>query len=509
MTFMRIVGFGQVLGMVLIGGLVLAQVANRPDPVVLFVNDLPVFESEYNRAQIENPAAALPARGFFKTDRDSLALAIVVKTQAIQSDASNIEVSSSEVDHDINDLMKQNNWSFAEFKQNIEAARYSIESYRRQIRQQLRSERRIAQIKDQITISASELNFFYSLFKNRYTSNGKLTAFEQIKNKVENDARTIKTNAALENWYHKLMNSAKLRTPENSSLDVYNPTVAKMGNSEIDLRTLNQSVYNNPKFSSLQNNPENLATELQKLKTSTLDHLINQCAALEFAKKSDKPFIGQGQDLLDAVTSYKSRNLTVTEAEIKRYYQANSSIFQTPGVVSFKTFAFINAARANAFRNELIRTQLPIENVASKYTQDRPNNFTQSTSNQLTPSVKKAIFDQKLSKVKNGFISQITTINNKITAFFVQNIQYPKTRNYNTVKTEALQKALAYKRQNITNTWLQSVRKTLKLENQLPLIQKDSDARGNRSSSLNAVQANTTTNPRAPKPEPKTPTLQP
>jgi hypothetical protein len=504
---MRIVGLTRGLGMVLIGGLALAQVANRPDPVVLFVNDLPVFASEYNRAQIENPAAALPAKGFFKTDRDSLALAKVIKTQAIQSDASNLEVSSSEVDHDINDLMKHNNWSFAEFKQNIEAAGYSVESYRRQIRQQLRSQRRIAQIKDQVTISTSELNFFYSLFKNRYTSNGKAVLFEQIKNKVENDARTIKTNATIENWSHKLMNSAKLHTPENSSLDTYNPTVAKMGNSEIDLRTLNQNVYNNPKFSTLQNNPANLATELQKLKISSLEQLINQCAALEFAKKSDKPFIGQGQDLLDAVTNYKLQNLTVSDAEVKRYYQANTTAFQSPGVVSFKTFAFKTLTRANAFRNELIRSQRPVENIASKYTPDRPN-LTQSTTNQLTPSVKKAIFDQKLSKVKNGFVSQATTINNKIAVFFVQSIQYPKTRKYNSVKTQALQKTLAYKRQNTTNAWLQSIRKTLKLENQLSLIQKDSETRGN-SSSLSAAQANTTTNPRTPKPEPKTPTLQP
>ncbi len=504
MVFMRIVGLSQTLGFVLIGGLALAQAANRPDPVVLFVNDLPVFESEYNRAQIENPAATLPAKGFFKTDRDSLALASVVKTQAIQSDASDIEVSSSEVDHDINDLMKQNNWDFGEFKQNIEAAGYSVENYRRQIRQQLRSERRIAQIKDQVALSPSELNFFYSLFKNRYTSNGKPVAFEQIKNKVEFDARTIKTNAVIETWYHKLMEGAKLRTPESSSLELYNPTVAKMGSSEIDLRSLNQAVYNHAKFSTLQTNPQTLAYELQKLKTNTLEQLIDQCAALEFAKKSGKPFIGTGQDLLEAVTTYKLQSLIVTQSEAKLYYQTNISAFQTPGFAQFKSFGFTNPTSANAFRNELIRTQRPVENIALKYTQDRNNKWTQSTTNQMTPNIKKAIFDQKLSKVKNGFVSQVTTINNKITVFFVQNIQYPKTRDYDTVKTEAMQKTLAFKQQTTTNTWLQNVRKTLKLENQLPIVQKDSEMRGNRSASINATQSSTPT-----KPEPKTPVLQP
>jgi hypothetical protein len=508
MIFMRIAGITQALGFVLIGGLALAQVANRPDPVVLFVNELPVFASEYYRAQIENPAAALPNKGFFKTDRNNLALARVVKIQAIQSDASGIEVSSSEVDHDINDLMKQNGWDFNQFKQNIEAAGYSVESYRRQIRQQLRSERRIAQIKDQVTLSASELNLFYNLFKNHYSSNGKILPLAQIKNQVENDARTIKTSATLENWYHKLMKDAKLRSPENSSLEIYNPTVAKMGASEIDLWKLNQSVYDDPRFATLQSTSQNLAIELQKFKTSTLEHLINQCAALEFAKKSGKPFIGQGQNLLEAVTNYKLQNLSVTDTEAKRYYQTNTASFQTPGVVSFKTFAFAKPATAKAFRNELIRSQRPVETIASKYNQDPNSKPSQSTSAQLTANLKKVIFDQKLTKIKNGFVTQTTTNNNKTLVIFVQSIQYPKTPSYNQVKTQALQKALASKRQTATNTWLQSTRKTLRLENQLPLIQKDSEARGNNSS-LSAAQANTATNPRTPKPEPKTPTLQP
>ncbi len=510
MIVMRIAGIIQALGLVLIGGLALAQIANRPDPVVLFVNELPVFESEYRRAQIENPAAALPAKGFFKTDRDNLALANVVKTQAIQSDAANIEVSSSEVDHDINDLMKLNNWDFAEFKQNIEAADFSVESYRRQLRQQLRQNRRIAQIKDQVTLSALELSFYYNLFKNRYASNGKPAAFEQIKNKVENDARTIKTNAAFEHWNRKLLSNAKLHTPESSSLEVYNPTVAKIGSNEIDLWSLNQAVYNDPRFASLQSNSQNLTFEIQKLKTTILEQLINQCAALEYAKKSDQPFIGQGQDLLEAVTSYKLQNLSVTEAQAKRYYQINSTHFQTLGVASFKGFTFKTSGTATAFRNELIRSGRPIESIASKYSQNHPNNFTQGNTKQLKPNLKKAIFDQKLSKVKNGFVTPTTTIDGKNIVFYVQNIQYPKIPSYDTIKTQVMQKTLAYKRQTTTNTWLQNARKSLKLENQLTMIQKDSEMRGNRSASVTAAQSNTVTpNPRPSKPEPKAPTLQP
>jgi PPIC-type PPIASE domain len=506
MVFMRIVGIPQVLGFVLVGGLALAQVANKPDPVVLFVNDLPVFESEYHRAQIENPAAALPAKGFFKTDRDNLALARVVKIQAIQSDASNIEVSSSEVDHEINDQMKQNGWDFNQFKQNIEAAGYSVESYRRQLRQQLRSERRIAQIKDQVSLGAEELNLFYTLFKNRYASNGKILPLAQIKNQVENDAKTIKTSATLENWYHKLIKDAKLRSPENSSLEIYNPVVAKMGGNEIDLWKLNQAVYNDPRFATMQSTSQNLTYELQKFKTATLEQLINQCAALEFAKKSAKPFIGQGQDLLEAVTTYKLQNLTVSDAEVTRYYQTNILSFQTPGVASFKTFTFSKPASANTFRNELIRSGRPVQTIASKYTQDRNNKWIQSTTNQMMPAIKKAIFEQKLTKVNNGFITQAIIINGKTLVFFVQNIQYPKTPPYNQVKTQALQKTLAYKRQTTTNTWLQNARKSLKLENQLIAIQKDSEMRGNRNNSLTASQI---PNLRTPKPEPKTPTLQP
>ncbi len=503
---MRMAGLTQALGFVLIGGLALAQVVNRPDPVVLFVNELPVFASEYYRAQIENPAAALPAKGFFKTDRDNLALATVVKIQAIQSDASDIEVSSSEVDHEINDQMKHNNWDFNQFKQNIEAAGYSIESYRRQLRQQLRQNRRILQIKDQVSLSPEELNLFYGLFKNRYISNGKVLPPSQIKHQVENDAKTIKINAALELWYRKLMAGAKLRIPENSSLEVYNPVVAKMGSNEIDLRKLNRTVYNDPRFAALQSSSQNLAIELQKLKTTILDQLINQCAALEFAKKSGKPFIGQGHDLLEAVTNYKLQNVTVTDAEVARYYQTNILSFQTPGVASFKTFNFTKPATANTFRNELIRTQRPVETIASKYNQGS-HKLIQSTTNQITPAIKKAIFEQKLTKVKNGSITQVITTNGKTLVFFVQSIQYPKTLPYNQVKTQVMQKTLADKRQTTTNTWLLNARKSLKLENQLLAIQKNSETRGNRSST--SLTASQILNPRMPKPEPKTPTLQP
>ncbi len=510
MILMRIAGITRVLACVLIGSLALAQASIRPDPVVLFVNELPVFSSEFYRAQIENPAAVLPNKGFFKTDRDNLALAKVVKTQVIQADANNIEVNSSEVDHEIKDLIKQNGWDFGQFRQNIEAAGYSIESYRRQVRQELRQNRRIAQIKNQVNLTPEELSFYFELFKARYASNGKPVVLTQVKSKVENDARTIKTNAAVANWYRKLMDTAKFRLPDHSSLEVYNPVVVKMLKAEIDLWTLNQHVYNDQRFSILQSAIQNLATELQKLKTLILEELIDQCAALEFAKKSTKPFIGQGQDLLEAVKAYQVQNLKVSEAEAKRYYQTNSAAFQTPGVASFKTFGFLNPAIAKAFRNELIRSKRPVEDIAAKYTQDRSSKLTQSTADQLNPSIKKALFDQKLTVVKNGFISQITQINSKIVVLFVQKIQYPKTQAYNEVKTEALQKALEYKRQTMTNTWLQNARKTMKLENQLIAIQKDSETRGNRSATISATQSNSATpNPRNPKPEPKTPTLQP
>ena len=507
MTFMRIFGLTRVFMILLVGGLAFAQSDTKADPVVLFVNELPVFASEYYRAQLENPAATLPNKGFFKIDRDNLALANVVKTQAIQADASNIEVSSSEVDKEINDMIKQNDWDFQEFKQNLETASYSVETYRRQIRQQLRSQRRIAQIKNQIKVTPEELRFYFSLFKTRYTINGKILPFEQVQTKIETDARTIKTNAALEQWSHKLMSSAKFRVPENSSLEVYNPIVAKIGSTEIELWTLNQLVYNNANITNPQSLGQNLALDIQKLKTSTLEKLIDQHLAISIAKKSGKPFIGSGKDLLEAVKSYQVQNLKVTDSEAKNYYQTNTASFKTQGSATFRTFGFSNLTLANAFREELIRNKRPVDSIVSKYTQDRTTKFIQSSADLLAPEAKKVLFNQKLIPVKNGYITQAAKINTRVVVFLVQTINYPKIQPYQAVKTEVLQKTLEQKRQNMTKTWLQAARKNFKLENQLEAILKDSETRGNRVAAL-VSQPSTSTTPTA-QPEPRTPTPEP
>ena len=503
---MQISGVTRVLGVLLVGSLVMAQGDIKPDPVVLFVNDLPVFASEYYRAQLENPAATLPNKGFFKTDRDNLALANVVKTQAIQADASAIEVSSSEVDKEISDMIKQNDWNFLEFKQNIETAGYSVETYRRQLRQQLRSQRRTQQIRNQTQVTPEEINFFYSLFKARYTINGKTVPFEQVKSKVETDARNIKTNAALENWLNKLMGNAKLRVPESASLDVYNPSVAKIGSTQIDLWTLNQPVYNDSRIVTLQNSNQNLTLEIQKLKTNTLEKLIDQHLATVIARKSAKPYIGSGRDLFEAVKTYYVQNLKVTDIEAKNYYQTNTASFKTQGSATFKTFGFTNLATADAFREELIRNKRPVDNVASKYTQDLTTKFVQSSADLLAPEAKKVLFDQKLTPVKSGFITQAAKINTRIVVFFVQSINYPKIRAYQDVKTEVFQKTLEQKRQNATNTWLQAARQNLKPENQLLAVLRDSEIRGNRVAAL--TQPSTLTTPTT-LPEPRTPTPEP
>jgi hypothetical protein len=513
MVLMRISGATRVLGVFLLGGLVTAQVETRPDPVVLFVNDLPVFASEYRRAQLENPAATMPAKSFFKIDRDNLALASVARTQAIQDDADAIEVGSSEVDKEIAQMIKQNDWDFEQFKQNLETAGYSVEAYRRQIRQHLRSERRMAEIKTQIKTTPAELGFFYALFPNRYTTGGVIVPLDAVRSRVQTDVKTIKLNAALENWLNHLMSKAKFRVPENSSLEPYNPKVAKIAGDEIELWTLNQFVYNDAKIINLQMSGGNLALEIEKLKTSTLEQLIDQHIAGEFAKKSGKPFVGSGKNLLEAVKNYQVQNLKITQTESQNYYQANTTLFKTPGSASFKTFGFANLSTANAFREELIRTKRPVDSVASKYTQDRTTKLTQSSADLLTPEVKKVIFDQKLTAIKNGFVSQAAKINSRIVVFFVQSLNPPKVRPYNEIKTQATEKALLQKRQSAQSAWLQTARKNYKLENQLRAVMKDSEARGNRTTTLASqpTAPSSTPEPRTPTPEPdpRIPTLRP
>ncbi|NJK43682.1 MAG: peptidyl-prolyl cis-trans isomerase [Pleurocapsa sp. SU_196_0] len=196
---------------------------------------------------------------------------------------------------------------------------------------------------------------FYILNVEKFLPAGQQT-LEEAKTKLTEDAKQAKANGAIENWIKTLERNAKVVPEPDSNFSYFDPSVAKVGDAEIKLHELNRQVYNNPQIEQFlaQGGAQGSTLVEQFFKTQTLDNLIKQQVGVQAAKKTGQPFIGADADVLNAVQQWQTRNVTVTDAEIRKYYTDNVSFYTTPTSANINQASFTSLDAAKAFRSAFI-----------------------------------------------------------------------------------------------------------------------------------------------------------
>jgi parvulin-like peptidyl-prolyl isomerase len=300
-------------------------------------------------------------------------------------------------------------------------------------------------------------------------------------NKLNEDAQNVKGNGAVESWVSDLQRDAIISIPEGSSLEVYNPVVARVEGSNILLSELNRAVYSNPQIVQFLSKADGSSVLRNFLKPQSLNNLIDQAVALELAKKLDLPFFGTRADVLEAVIRYQTQKVTVSEVEAKTYYQNNPTFFTIPASANVTVATFRTREAAEAFRVAVKKNpKETLVKLVAKFKGTLNNKGITKKSNFTDKALKKEVFDPKLSPSKYGGYTSTFWTGPSFVVYFVNDLILERQPPFAEVKMLATSKALNEKRQQVGKQFLLEVRKNLEIENFLDTVTEESETLGNR-----------------------------
>jgi parvulin-like peptidyl-prolyl isomerase len=325
---------------------------------------------------------------------------------------------------------------------------------------------------------------FYILKVEKFLPGGP-QSFEEAKTRLTDDVKASKANQAIEDWVTELQKKAKVVFPKDSPFkQVYNPVVAKVGSREIKLAELNRQVYFNPQVAQFiqQGGGQGGTLVQQFFKPQALENLVNQAVALNAARAVGKPFVGAAADVLGQIQQYQTRNVTVTDAEIRKYYNDNIAQYTTPASAVLTDGTFTTADAARAFRSSFVAgggKDFIKAASAAKGTANEAGNVTPDT---IDAAYKKPVFEAPaLTKVGDGQVSEVIEKgegkDKKFHVLWVTNLVEKKVKPFEEVKADAQEKALGIKRSAEGQKWLEGARKSATVVNNLSAVSKELETR--------------------------------
>jgi parvulin-like peptidyl-prolyl isomerase len=299
-------------------------------------------------------------------------------------------------------------------------------------------------------------------------------------NKLHEDAQAVKGNGLIENWVSDLQRDAIINIPEGSSLEFYDPLVARVEGTDILLSELNRAVYGNQQIEQFLSQTDGSTMLRDFFKPQSLNTLIDQAVALEVARKLDLPFIGARADVFESVKRHQTQGVKVTESEAKAYYQNNLIRFTMPAKADLTTITFRNQKTAEQFRVALQKPRETLLKIAARFKGTLNDLGTTEENAVVYPNAQKAIFQTKLSVSTLGSYTTVIKIDSNYLVYVVKNFKPQQRQPFNDVKTVATAQALADKQGQAGEKAIKEARKTLKLENFLDAVTAESETLGNR-----------------------------
>jgi parvulin-like peptidyl-prolyl isomerase len=344
---------------------------------------------------------------------------------------------------------------------------------------------------------------FYILKVEKFLPAG-AQSFEEAKAKLETDTKASKQNQVIEAWVKDITAKAKVVFPEGSKLSLFDPVVAKVGTTEIKLAELNREVYSNPQIGQFlqQGGAQNGALITQFFKPQALENLLNRVVAVAAAKKLGKPFIGTGAEILAGVQQYETRDVTVTDAEVRKYYDDNKVTYGSPASANASEATFNTLVDAKTFRSGFIASGKDFTKDAAKL-KGTVNELGSIGGTTTDPAYKKAVFETKaLTKALAGQVTDVIEKDGKFKVLYITDLKEAQTKPFEEAKADATDKALAAKKAKAGQEWIAKERKGVTIVNNLTTVNKELEARAKKAAEDKALEekrrkASETTTPSA------------
>jgi len=293
--------------------------------------------------------------------------------------------------------------------------------------------------------------------------------FEEVKDRVREDARRVKGQGALEAYLEGLRAKANVKFGDNTTLQFENPVVASVGDTEIRLAEVTQLVFANPQVPQLvQQGLGELA--VQFFLPQTLEQLINREVIYQAAMQLGQPFFGTKSDIASQAQLWKTRDITVSDAEARKYYDSNLANFTIPASARTQAVNFKkeDRAKAEAFRAAALRGG-KLEELA------RANNGTVQDFGVVNPGTLPPIPNRLVFLTRGTFpkgplgeVSEVVKLEDESYQVLIINDRRAEIlRPFEEVKEQARQQVLAIRRAEAAQKWLEEVRKAAKVENRL------------------------------------------
>ena len=330
---------------------------------------------------------------------------------------------------------------------------------------------------------------FYILKVEKFLPAGS-QSFEEAKAKLETDTKASKQNQVIEAWVKDITAKAKVVFPEGSKLSLFDPVVAKVGTTEVKLAELNREVYSNPQIGQFlqQGGAQNGALITQFFKPQALENLLNRVVATEAAKKLGKPFIGTGAEILAAVQQYQARDVTVTDAEIRKYYNDNKATYGAPASANASEATFNTLVDAKSFRSGFIASGKDFTKDAAKL-KGTVNEIGSIGGETTDPAYKKAVFETKaLTKAAGGQVTDVIEKDGKFKVLYVTDLKEAQVKPFEEAKADATDKALAAKKAKAGQDWIAKERKSATIVNNLEKVNKELEARAKKADEDKALE---------------------
>ncbi len=296
--------------------------------------------------------------------------------------------------------------------------------------------------------------------------------FEDIKDKVAEDAKRIKGQGALETYLEDLRKKTNVTFADGSAYSKPNPVVSVVDGSEVKLVDVASAMLANEQLPQLlQNGMGEMA--VQFFLPQTNESLISRDAVVEAAKKLGQPFFGGRTNIAMQAQLWKTRDIKISDADVTAYYKKNISNYTQFATAMVKAINFSSAdkAKAEAFRKAALKGG----DLAKLATANGGNvqDYGLSTRGQIGAVQNKVVFETKggFAKSSLGEISDVIKLDDG--SFQVLTINDRKeefVKPFATVAADARVGALTEKRTAAGDKWVESVRKAAKVTDNLTAV---------------------------------------
>jgi len=290
--------------------------------------------------------------------------------------------------------------------------------------------------------------------------------FEEVKDKVMKDALAVKQQGAIETYIEEVRKNAKVKFAENFPYEYKNPVVARVNDAEIKLEDVNKVVFANPQV------PDLIRQGLGELVVkffypTTTDQLVTTELLYQEAKKTGLPFIGTKARIASDVQLWKTKDVTVTEEEVRAYYEKNKEQFTIPATASIALARFPDEEKAKAYREGVLEGKDPkqlAEELGGEYI-EVPN----VTPDQLPPVLIPVIFgDAPKADAPAGKVSDVIKVGDQdYEVAIVKSLTPERVQPFEEVKDQVRELAIAEKRAELAKQWIEELKKQAKIENRI------------------------------------------